>query len=194
MKPTVILLLSLVYVLPLGAQQTVANTANTAGVQLMFKGVTTKLTAVEKESIFKQLGFSVAPDRKQFIAGADAKEFPFTAEVLPTDLNRDGIEELFVVYGNSFTSGHTGSSVVLFIKNAAGQYESNLGFPGTAPDVLPTTSKGYPDLVIGGPGFSYPVWRWNGKKYDLLRQISDKALTAAKARNIAELSAAHTRQ
>ena len=24
---------------------------------------------------------------------------------------------------------------------------------------------GYPDLSIGGPGFCFPVWRWNGREY-----------------------------
>jgi len=26
---------------------------------------------------------------------------------------------------------------------------------------------GWPDLQVGGPGFCFPVLRWNGQKYDL---------------------------
>ncbi len=28
---------------------------------------------------------------------------------------------------------------------------------------------GWPDISIGGPGFCFPVWRWNGKAYALNR-------------------------
>jgi hypothetical protein len=56
-----------------------------------------------------------------------------------------------------------------FIKNAAGKYEANVGFPGVTADPKPEKSQGYPDLLIGGPGFCFPVWRWNGKAYDFSR-------------------------
>jgi len=36
-------------------------------------------------------------------------------------------------FGNTFTSGMTGSSVTLFLKEAAGDYQANLGFPGSTP-------------------------------------------------------------
>ena len=49
----------------------------------------------------------------------------------------------------------------------------NLGFPGMTPDVLTTSNKGYPDLVVGGPGFEFPVFRWNGKMYDNYKTLKD---------------------
>lgn len=174
------------------AQQNTGVTNNTMpGVQLLFKNIKTKLTNAEQSAVFRQLGFGMSKDRKQFIADADGADAPFDAQVFPTDLNKDGVEEVFVVYGNSYTSGATGSSVVLFIKNTAGVYEDNLGFPGTVPDVLPTASKGYPDLLIGGPGFEHPVWRWNGKSYAFLKKVSDQALKNTKS--IEEISKAYTK-
>jgi hypothetical protein len=141
---------------------------------LLFKDVKTTLTVNEQNQVATKVGFLASGDKTQpFIQDKDSKDYPFAASVYSTDMNKDGIEEIFIVFGNTYTSGNTGSSVVLFIKNAAGAYTDNLGFPGVAPDVLATVNKGYPDLLIGGPGFEYPVWRWNGKNYNLYKNVKD---------------------
>ena len=67
-------------------------------------------------------------------------------------------------------------------------YEMNFGFPGMAPDVLTTMNKGYPDLLVGGPGFEFPVFRWNGKIYDNYKTISDSVYEKTKKRSTEELS------
>jgi hypothetical protein len=142
---------------------------------LLFKDVKTKLTVAEKNNIATQLAFVLSGNKDQpFAMDKDSKEFPFTASVMPTDMNKDGKEEIFVSFGNSYTSGNTGSSISLFIKNAADAYALHLGFPGTLPDVLATSNLGYPDLLVGGPGFEYPVFRWNGKTYNNYRTVKDK--------------------
>ena len=64
----------------------------------------------------------------------------------------------------------------------------NFGFPGMAPDVLTTASKGYPDLVIGGPGFEFPVFRWNGKVYDNYKTISDAVYGKTKMTSVGDIS------
>lgn len=159
---------------------------------LLFKDVKTKLTVAEKKQLATDIGFVASGNKEHpFAQDKDSKEYPFTAMVLPTDLNKDGIEEIFVSFGNSYTSGNTGSSIVLFIKNATGKYETNLGFPGTVPDAFTTLSKGYPDLLIGGPGFEFPVWRWNGKAYDFLKKVNEKIYNTTKLTNIEEVSKAY---
>lgn len=155
----------------------------------LFKDVKTKLTAAEKNQIAGKLGFILSGNATQpFALDKDSKEYPFSATVLPTDMNKDGKEEIFVAYGNSFTSGHTGSSIALYIKDANGKYTDQLGFPGMVPDALTTLSKGYPDLVIGGPGFEFPVWRWNGKAYSLLKNVSDKNYSTLKKEGVDNVS------
>lgn len=155
---------------------------------LLFKNIKTNLTVAEKNQIATKLGFVYSGNKDQpFALDKDSKDYPFGVTVYPTDLNKDGKEEIFVLFGNSFTSGATGSSIVLFIKNPAGGYSENLGFPGTAPDVLATTSKGYPDLLIGGPGFEFPVWRWNGKTYSHFRTVKDKDYDKLKKANLETL-------
>ena len=59
------------------------------------------------------------------------------------------------------------------LKNAAGKYVQHLGFPGTMPEAITASGKGYPDLIIGGPGTEYPVWKWNGNGYVFSRKITD---------------------
>lgn len=170
-----------------------AQTNLTEGASLLFKNTKSTLTPAEKNKLFIDLHFLLSKDRKQFIAeGDDGKEFPFDVRVMPTDLNKDGKEEIFITYGNSFTSGNTGSSVIVFIKNAAGKYEMNLGFPGMTPDALTTAGSNYPELLIGGPGMEFPVWKWNGSAYVYARKVKDSDYEKLKKTNIEELSKTYT--
>lgn len=88
----------------------------------------------------------------------------YTAEV--ADLNGDGQPEVFVTINGTCLGGMAGSNINLYIKGKNGQWMPQFGFPGIY-TVLPTKHKGYPDIEIGGPGFCFPVWRWNGQNYDL---------------------------
>jgi hypothetical protein len=111
--------------------------------------------------------------------------------VYPTDLNKDGKEEIFIVYGNSYTSGMAGTSVAVFITDKNGVYKTNLNFPGMLPDALATNNLGYPDLLIGGPGMEFPVWRWNGKAYDYYKEVKDADYEKLKKTNVEDLSKAY---
>jgi hypothetical protein len=137
--------------------------AASAGSALLFAKDAGGLTAQQQEEIFAALGLKVAADGKSFVD--TVCDQPAQANVTFSDWNGDGAQEVLAIYGNSCLSGFTGSSVTLFIRDAGGRYQPNLGFPGASADPKPTKNEGYPDLVIGGPGFCFPVWRWNGKQY-----------------------------
>jgi len=155
----------------------------------LFENVKSKITIDEKNFLAQKLGFILSGNKEQpFALDKDSKDYPFAATILPTDLNKDGKEEIFVSFGNSYTSGNTGISITLFIKNPAGVYEMNLGFPGMVPDVMTTVNKGYPDLVVGGPGFEFPVFRWNGKIYDNYKKIKDNDYSKLKLKSVDEIS------
>ena len=66
-------------------------------------------------------------------------------------------------------------SAMLFIKDASGNYKDNLEVPAII-SVYRTTNLGCPDLLIGGPSFEFPVWRWNGKHYDLYKKMTHEVL------------------
>jgi len=188
MKTNVLLLaIFLGYCSSASAQAKLSDVAS-----VLFKTVKTKLTIPEQNEIAKKLGFILSADKDQpFASDKDSKDYPFAALVMPTDMNKDGKEEIFISFGNSYTSGNAESSVSLFIKNAAGIYTLNLGFPGTTPDALTTSNQGYLDLLIGGPGMEYPVYRWNGKEYAYLRDVKDADYGKLKLTNVAELSKAY---
>ena len=44
--------------------------------------------------------------------------------------------------------------------------------------VLPTDHGGVRDFALGGPGFSFPVYGWNGKEFTATNEISDIELAA----------------
>jgi hypothetical protein len=137
------------------------------GPALLFAKGKGKLTDAEQRQIFAALDLAVASDGKSLVDTVCGQ--PASAVVELRDMNGDGRDEVLVIYGNSCVSGFTGSSVVLFIQDEGKKYQQNLGFPGASADPKAEKSKGYPDLVIGGPGFCFPVWRWNGTAYAFLR-------------------------
>lgn len=164
------------------------------GAKLLFQNVKSKLSNADKENIFKQTGFLLSADKKQFIADKDGTDFPFAVSVYPTDMNKDGKEEIFIFFGNTYTSGNTGSSISVFIKNAANQYKMNLGFPSTLPDAIIGSSTTYPDLVIGGPGFEFPIWKWKTGEYVFSRNVSEKNLAKLKTESIESISKKYVSQ
>jgi hypothetical protein len=92
-------------------------------------------------------------------------------EASAVDLNKDGQPEVFTQIFGSCLGGMTGVFLNLYIKDGAGRWHPQFGFPGIY-EVLKTDNKGYPDIQIGGPGFCFPVWRWNGSAYALHRKIA----------------------
>ena len=82
------------------------------------------------------------------------------------DLNADGVQEVFVQWGNACTSGLTGRSLSLFIKDSSGSYQPQFGFPAFGWTRLDSESHGWPDLSFGGPGFCRPRWTWQRDAYE----------------------------
>jgi hypothetical protein len=143
-------------------------------------------------AIAAKTGFVLSGNKAlPFASDKDSREYPFGALVLPTDMNKDGQEEIFISFGNTFTSGMAGSSIALFIRDAKGAYVDQLGFPGVVPDALEPIGNGFPDLLIGGPGFEYPVWSWDGKAYVLSRTVKDADYGRLKKKSVERISKAY---
>lgn len=143
------------------------TTAENAGPKLLFAQGTGGLSNADQAQIFEMVGLVVDSTGKGFVDETCGQ--PASTAVSFSDWNHDSTPEVLVISGNTCTSGMAGSSAVLFIKDSAGTYQPNLGFPAASADPQSTLNLGYPDLLIGGPGFCFPIWRWNGTEYEYLR-------------------------
>ena len=123
--------------------------------------------AAEQATIFKAAGFTRrgAAWKSGNCDGAEIESYsPGNIETY-RDLNGDGRPEAVVTEGGAICYGMTGTHFWLVSKQANGSWK--LMTQETAmPDFLKAKgSGGWPDISLGGPGFCFPVVRWNGKAY-----------------------------
>jgi hypothetical protein len=128
-------------------------------------GVT--LSDADKAAVFKAAG---AVQRKGMwvICADDPNASGATIETV-RDLNGDGRPEAVVTEGGTFCYGSAEAGFQLLSKQANGSWRVMTG-GGGIPEFLKTRGVGgWPDISVGGPGFCFPVDRWNGKEYALHR-------------------------
>jgi hypothetical protein len=126
--------------------------------------------AAEQLAIFKAAGFS--RHGGEWRTGAcQPPEGSYSPGAIETyqDLNGDGRPEAVVTEQGGMCYGMTGQGFWLLSKQAGGSWR--LLTKGVAiPEFLRTRgAAGYPDIRLGGPGFCFPVVRWNGREYALQR-------------------------
>jgi hypothetical protein len=144
--------------------ESAASAALAPGVELLFSaGMTGGLSATDQNEVFGSLGLSLSDDGSALIDGACGS--PVSHAVRFEDLNGDGSTEVIVDFGNMCISGMAGTSVMLFVRDDSDRLRPHLGFPGLIAEVRPVDGVALPELLIGGPGFCFAVWRWNGETY-----------------------------
>ena len=123
--------------------------------------------AAEQPAIFKAAGFSRRGGawKSGDCDGAESESYsPGNIETYG-DLNGDGRPEAVVTEGGAICYGMTGTHFWLLSKQANGSWKL-MTHETAMPDFLKTKgSAGWPDISLGGPGFCFPVVRWNGKAY-----------------------------
>lgn len=124
------------------------------------------LSAVDSAAAFKAAGFALRG--KQWKSGCGdpgtATYSPGTIETV-RDLNGDGLPEAVITEGGTYCYGNTGTGFWLVSKQRGGGWRLITSATGI-PSFLATKGVGgWPDIEIGGPGFCFPVQRWNGKAY-----------------------------
>lgn len=140
----------------------------------LFKGCKTTLNNGDKNAI-------------QVLSGYQSKTEDI--QLYPTDLNYDGIEEIFIQEFNFEMYGNAGAMTTLYIKNNAGKFEKQEDASAPYLSIRKTSNKGYPDLIAGGPGFRFSVYRWNGTRYEVFKMDQP---TASTDKMIDEVSKAYT--
>ena len=130
----------------------------------------TSLSAAEQTAVFKAAGFKLK-GKEWLSCDTGDSGAPYDPGVIGEvrDLNGDGRPEAVVTEGGSYCYGNTGTGFTLLSKQANGSWRVITGNTGI-PEFLKTRGKdGWPDISVGGPGFCFPVERWNGKTYELNR-------------------------
>ena len=123
--------------------------------------------AAEQPAIFKAAAFSRRGGawKSGNCDGAESESYsPGNIETYG-DLNGDGRPEAVVTEGGTICYGMTGTHFWLLSKQANGSWKL-MTHETAMPGFLKTKgSAGWPDISLGGPGFCFPVVRWNGKAY-----------------------------
>ncbi len=133
-------------------------------------GGQTQLSATETNAAFQAAGFQLRGN--QWRACVDD---PGTASYSPgaidrvADLNGDGRPEVVIVESSAYCFGSPHQGYWLLSQRADGSWQLMDRGTGMV-DVLATKGNdGWPDLEVGGPGFCFPVRRWNGREYQQQR-------------------------
>lgn len=81
------------------------------------------------------------------------------------DLNGDGRPEALITEGGTYCYGNTGAGFWLLSQQADGSWKLLTQQVGIAELLKTKGAGGFPDISVGGPGFCFPVLRWNGRAY-----------------------------
>ena len=122
-------------------------------------------SAEDEAAAFKAAGFKKTGGK--WIACETPPDVPYTPGNIDQilDLNGDGRPEAVISEGSIYCYGNTETGFSIVSQQADGKWKLVTSSPGI-PDFLKTKGVGgWPDIAIGGPGFCFPVVRWNGKAY-----------------------------
>ena len=81
------------------------------------------------------------------------------------DFNGDGRTDAIVTEGGTYCFGMTGTGYTLVSRQADGSWTIMDERQGIARLLDSKGADGWPDIEVGGPGFCFPVLRWNGTEY-----------------------------
>ena len=124
------------------------------------------LSVADEAAAFKAAGY--VQKGKHWRGGCDDPgTASYTPPVLETvrDLNGDGRPEAVIVEGSVYCYGNTGQGFQLVSQQADGSWRRVFGETGIPSFLAARGADGWPDIEIGGPGFCFPVYRWNGREY-----------------------------
>jgi hypothetical protein len=126
------------------------------------------LTPTDEAAAFKAAGFKLQGKRWRACDDPTATYEPGSISMV-RDLNGDGRPEVLITEGGSYCFGNTGYGYSLVSQRADGRWQLITNGTGILTVLDTRGAGGWPDLEIGGPGFCFPVIRWDGRKYALHR-------------------------
>jgi hypothetical protein len=90
---------------------------------------------------------------------------------------------LLVMNGRpNFASCYGDGPGLTVFRNVSGAWQQIYSSRGGFLVIMKDAHNGAPDIVFRGPGFSHPVYEWNGTSYEpAKREVADERLTGAVA-------------
>ncbi len=128
-------------------------------------GDNSALSASDTSAAFKAAGFSQIGGMWKACDDPGTPSYSPGELSLPGDLNGDGLPEALIMEGGTFCYGGAGAGYFLLSKQADGAWKLMDSTIGYANFLETTGADGWPDIEVGGPGFCFPVRRWNGSSY-----------------------------
>lgn len=127
------------------------------------------LSAADKSAAFRTAGFHLA--KGQWHKCGDPGEASYSPGAIEQagDFNGDGRPDAVITEGSSYCFGNTGTAFALVSRQADGNWKLLAEDTGVLTFLKTKGVAGWPDIEVGGPGFCFPVQRWNGKAYALQR-------------------------
>ena len=127
------------------------------------------LSTADKAAAFEAGGFKLVGGQWRGCGDPGTPTYGPGEIKLVRDLNGDGHPDAVIVEGSTFCFGSTETGYVVVSKQSDGKWRRITSGPGI-PNFLPTKGVGnWPDVEVGGPGFCFPVERWNGREYAIHR-------------------------
>jgi hypothetical protein len=127
-------------------------------------------SAAEEATIFKAAGFTKHGSawKSGKCEGMEGASYEPGKIEIYKDINGDGRPDAVVTEGSGICYGNTGTHFWLLTKQANGSWKAMISQTGIA-EFVPTNKGrgGWPSLSIGGPGLCFPVYRWNGRVWQL---------------------------
>jgi len=121
---------------------------------------------ISDDDIFLAAGFN-RTGRGWEKCGDDSGSITYTPGAIEqrSDFNGDNLPDAIVTEGGTFCFGNTGTGYTLVSQQAGGQWRIMDERQGLLTFLETKGTAGWPDILVGGPGFCFPVLRWNGKEY-----------------------------
>jgi hypothetical protein len=138
------------------------------------------LTDADRAAILVALGLSAEADGRVVNECGD----PVVPSFLPAELGGSvGTATLFAIGGGPTMAScyGDGPAIHLFMQDGAA-WRQIYSARGRMLIILKSATGGVRDIADGGPGFSFPVWSWDGTRYAPAgREIADAELESQEA-------------
>lgn len=128
---------------------------------------TSALSPSDEAAAFKAAGFKQHGKHWTSCKDSSASYVPGAIDKVQ-DLNGDGLPEAIITEGGTGCFGDTGVGYTIVSKQADGNWKVMTRGVGIVLVQQAKGKDGWPDLEIGGPGFCFPIERWNGSEYKVV--------------------------